>query len=115
MGLIENHHMIFEKIGICYTLPHKNSIGYVSQSCFRACFIIKTNCIADLPSHSGCSFSADSVGHADSCHSSGLSDDDIDVFDGFDFPFGIFFNFFLITKNIRPDFGRIHHILRKLR
>lgn len=72
--------MVFEEIRVCHALSDENAVGDVAEFGFGGGFVIETDCVAHLLPHCNSTLIADSVCHADGCHSSRLGDDDIDLF-----------------------------------
>lgn len=81
MGLVQNHDVIFEQVGICNALPHKNSIGNVSKLSLRRSFVIEPNRIAHFLAHHGPTLLTHTASHADCGHPPWLRDDHIDLVD----------------------------------
>ena len=79
MCFVQNDHMIFEQIRISDTLPHKNTISNVPQLRLCRCLIIESNRIPNLLAQRSSSFGTDTTCHADSCHTTRLGYNDIDL------------------------------------
>ena len=115
MGFIQNNHMILKQVRIVDTLANKNTICNVPQGSLFTGFIVKPDCVSDLPSNLAWSFIRDSGCHTYSSHSAGLSDDYIDFLYWFESSIRIFFNIILIFNNGLTDKFGVHHVLRQLR
>jgi len=112
MSFVQNYDMIFEQIRISNTLSDKYTVSYVSQLCFWRCFIIKPNRVSNWLASFYSPFKTNSICHAHSCHSSRLSNDNIDFIDGWHYSFYVLFNILLFFYDWLSDNLRVHHILR---
>lgn len=114
MGLIQNDNLILEKIRIVDALTNKNTICYVPQSSRFTSTVVESDRISNLFSHFRISFIRYSVGHANGCHSTRLSYDDIYFLDWFDDSPCVLLNLILvILYRFKYSFW-VHHILREL-
>lgn len=76
--------MIVEEIGIVDALADEDSVCYVADLGVSTSFVVEADCVTDLFAEGGASLFADSVGHADGCHTSRLRANDLDLCRGLD-------------------------------
>ena len=100
MSLIEDDDLILEEIGICDALTNKDSVSDVPESGLMRSFIIESDGVSDFFCQFCTPLAADSIGHANCGHSSGLGNDDIDLIDSWLFAIVIFFNIGLIVDDM---------------
>lgn len=82
MSLVQNHHLVIEKIGVVDALPHKHTVGYIPYLSVTLCFIIEPDSIPYLVAQSCSSLLADAVGHAHCSHTPRLRTDYFDFRNG---------------------------------
>lgn len=106
--------MVLEEIWVVYALTDENTVSNVPQTCFLACFVIKSYCVSHLPAYLALSFMRYTICHTHCGHPSGLGYDYIYPIDWLHRAICIFLDFRLLLQDRLTYLLRIHHILRKL-
>lgn len=114
VGLIQDHHLVVEQIGVVDALSHKHTVSDVSDLGIFLCAVVESNSVANFFSKTAVPLLGNTIGHADGSHSPGLGANDFDLVDWIHQSLLVLLHILLALDDGLPELGTVSHVLGQL-